>query len=622
MFSLGSLFRWIHKPAPAPKPKPAPRRYELPLAYFETLERRDVFSGTPLPVLMVIADDHHFYYKEYGDTRLSLEAEGLDVVVAARTTNPSTPHAGSGEPATGGVVTPDIALANVNPDDYSAIVFVGGWGSSMYQYAFEGTYANAHYNGDLATKEIVNNLINDFVDQDKHVAAICHATTILAWARVDGVSPLAGKQVSVPYIGSPAVEYNGIDYADFALMQYEQVVANGAIANTVSGQYGVGGTVADDVVVDGRIITAENYDTALEFGRIVALEVIAAANEVPPEPANNAPALAGSTFVIAENSAAGSQVGVVVGSDSDAGQTLTYSFVSGNDSGAFAIDATTGQIVVANPAALNYELTSTFELIVQVADSGAPSLATSALFTIELQDVDETPVPGIYRVADDLRVQGTSGADTVYLWTDYYGRVFAWLNGVPSGPHTLGPAGRVVVYSGEGNDQVFANDLKCAATLYGEGGHDLLHGGSAGDLIDGGAGVDRIWGNEGDDVLLGGEGNDILVGRTGNDVIVGGAGDDGLYGQDGRDVLIGGLGSDHIDGGADEDLLIGGTTSYDAHAASLLALLSEWTQPIAIGNRIANLQAGINGISLNMGSTIHDDSAVDSLVGGLGDDWI
>lgn len=149
----------------------------------------------------------------------------------------------------------------------------------MYQYAYndptgagitDNYYAHGPYNGDdnlydgriAPQKVIVNDLINAFLAADKHVAAVCHGVTVLAWARVDGVSPLSGKHVSVPSIGSPATFYQNTWYGNFALGQYEQVVANGAIANTVSGQYGNTSTVADDVVVDGRIITAENYDSA------------------------------------------------------------------------------------------------------------------------------------------------------------------------------------------------------------------------------------------------------------------------------------------------------------------------------------------------------------------------
>src|SRR5690606_17891625 len=145
----------------------------------EQLERREVFNADPLPVLLVIADSHHFFYQEYGDTRASLEAQGIDVVVAAKTTATSYPHVGTGEPDGGGAVTPGIAVAEVDPPQFSAIAFVGGWGASMSQYAFPGDYVYDHYDGDPATKAVVNDLIGAFLEEDKYVAAVCHATMIL-----------------------------------------------------------------------------------------------------------------------------------------------------------------------------------------------------------------------------------------------------------------------------------------------------------------------------------------------------------------------------------------------------------------------------------------------------------
>ena len=91
---------------------------------------------SPLPVLLVIADQQDFYFQEYNDTRNALLSRGVPVTVAATTTNPSIAHAGSGQGSGSGVVVPTIALANADPANYSAIAFVGGWGSSMYQYAF------------------------------------------------------------------------------------------------------------------------------------------------------------------------------------------------------------------------------------------------------------------------------------------------------------------------------------------------------------------------------------------------------------------------------------------------------------------------------------------------------
>jgi len=45
-------------------------------------------------------------------------------------------------------------------------------------------------------RNTVNQLITDFVHQGKYVTALCHGVSVLAWARVDGQSLLAGKQVA------------------------------------------------------------------------------------------------------------------------------------------------------------------------------------------------------------------------------------------------------------------------------------------------------------------------------------------------------------------------------------------------------------------------------------------
>lgn len=247
------------------------RRLRRPQIAVEAMEQRMLLSGDSLPVLMVVADQQDFYYQEYGDTRDSLEAAGLDVVVAAATTETSKPETGT----SGGPVPPELALADVNGDDYSAIVFVGGWGSSMYQYDYPGPYSHERDDHESSTYLVVNDLINEFVDQEKYVAAICHGVSVLAWARVDGESPLSGKQVSVPYTEPASVVDNGdADRTEVPLA--EQVVENGGRPNMYSGQYGDPTTATDDVVVDGRIITAENYDSAAAFGMTIAGKVIAA----------------------------------------------------------------------------------------------------------------------------------------------------------------------------------------------------------------------------------------------------------------------------------------------------------------------------------------------------------
>jgi hypothetical protein len=106
---------------------------------------------------------------------------------------------------------------------------------------------------------------------------------------------------------------------------------------------------------------------------------------------NQAPIITNQTFSIAENSPNGQQVGIVVASDPDAGQTLTYSIISGNTNNAFAINSTTGALTVNNCAALNYEVITAFGLSVKVQDNGQGNLYSQATVTVNLTNVNENP---------------------------------------------------------------------------------------------------------------------------------------------------------------------------------------------------------------------------------------
>lgn len=584
----------------------------------ESLEVRTVLSADPLPVLMVIADQQDFYFKEYNDTRVSLEAAGVDVVVAATTTGLSTPHWNSGQGwGNSGQVAPDIALSQVDSADYSAIVFVGGWGSSMYQYStFTGDYVNNLYDGDMATKTLVNDLINEFDASGKYLGFICHATTIGAWSRVNGNSLFAGKQVSVPYIGSPAVHYNGIDYADMQLGQYEQAVANGAIANTAPGQYGNPANAFDDVVVSGQVVTGENWDSATLFGTTIAQLVITAAN--PPAP-NQAPVATDAFAQIPEHSAVGTNVVQVTATDPDPGTSLSWQIVSGNTGGAFQIDPATGQISVANPAAANFETTPVFQLTVQVTDNHATDpLSDLATVTISLTDIVEAPPASVYRIGDDLIVQGSQGDDTIYVWsTQSVGELGVWMNGVMYGTFVVPANARAVVLGGDGNDRIYATDARRPVQIMGEAGHDQITGGSSHDMIDGGSGWDRIWAGPGNDLIFGREGNDALYGREGADLIVGGDGDDMIEGFDGNDILIGGTGSDYLKGNSGEDLLIGGSTTYDNNTSLLIQLGYAWNSGAAASVRASEFQnAASPGIKLRRGIEMIDDQTYDTICSG------
>jgi uncharacterized delta-60 repeat protein len=113
------------------------------------------------------------------------------------------------------------------------------------------------------------------------------------------------------------------------------------------------------------------------------------------DPANQSPVISNQTFSAKENSPNGRVVGAVSASDPDAGQTLSYEITAGNAGGAFAINSSTGELTVANSAALDFETTPTFTLTVRVTDNGSPALSGTATITITLRDVNEAPVNSV-----------------------------------------------------------------------------------------------------------------------------------------------------------------------------------------------------------------------------------
>jgi putative intracellular protease/amidase len=215
----------------------------------------------------VIANQH-FFYREYSEPKQELERAGITVDVAAGRKAPCRPHQGTGEGADGGVVNPDLAIADADASRYDAILFSGGWGSSMYQFAFQGSYQNTAYNGERSVKEAVNKLINSFIQQDKYVCALCHSTTVLAWARVNGRSPLAGKQATGPVINGPQGNYPGYRGSATPTSRWH-AETNGA-RMVAPNSVGDPNTLIDDVVIDGKIMTGQDDPTAREMGRQLA----------------------------------------------------------------------------------------------------------------------------------------------------------------------------------------------------------------------------------------------------------------------------------------------------------------------------------------------------------------
>jgi len=161
-------------------------------------------------VLMVIAPEN-FRDEELFHTKEQLEKAGAEVTIASRDTNTCSGMLG-------GEATPDISLRDVDADDYDAVVFVGGSGSSVY------------FNNPATLQ-----LAKDANEAGKVIAAICIAPSILANAGL-----LKGKKAT-----------------SFASQQ-GNLISKGA-------DY-----TGDGVTTDGNIITADGPGSARDFGRTIA----------------------------------------------------------------------------------------------------------------------------------------------------------------------------------------------------------------------------------------------------------------------------------------------------------------------------------------------------------------
>lgn len=128
-----------------------------------------------------------------------------------------------------------------------------------------------------------------------------------------------------------------------------------------------------------------------------------------------APSVPSYNIFFDEKQANGTNVQLVAGTD-PRGLSLTYSILSGNDLGTFAINSTTGQITVADTTSLVYTDNPVFYLTVRATNTD--SLSATGLVTINLNDItapvfaDQSASIINTTAAGTVVITGTPGVDT------------------------------------------------------------------------------------------------------------------------------------------------------------------------------------------------------------------
>jgi hypothetical protein len=218
----------------------------------------------------------------------------------------------------------------------------------------------------------------------------------------------------------------------------------------------VGGADADSFqIVDGQLFIKEgvilDFETKPEL--IVNVKAddgvhqVETALTVQVLDANDAPQVADQSLSISENSQVGAVVGSIAANDPDAGQAITFAVLGGSGGGIFDVNFETGEITVLDPAALDFEVSQSFDLLMEVTDDNNPNASSQATITIQITDLDDDPT-GVALVGGDGVEEGESNGVLV-------GQLVPIApNGGDGSPHTF----ELVAGTGDTHNSLFQID--------------------------------------------------------------------------------------------------------------------------------------------------------------------
>jgi Ca2+-binding RTX toxin-like protein len=402
--------------------------------------------------------------------------------------------------------------------------------------------------------------------------------------------------------GSNTVTLSGADAAKFKVVGSELFLKAGTLLDTeAAASYSVHVDVSDDTL-GGSV----GIDFTLPIRNV---------NEAPT-------GVSLSSASIPENSIVGTVVGTLAAIDPDTRDGAGFELVN-NANGAFTLIG--DQIVVANPALLNFEAGATRTISVLATDSGG--LTAQRDFTINLGNLTGT--------ADNIVSGGNNNANTLNGGTgnDFIAGLGGndRLNGNAGNDVLDGGAGRDTMSGGAGNDTyIVDNSGDSVSESSGQGTDAVLTtlasynlANQVENLVYTGNGSFQGRGNDSSNMIVGAAGNDRLDGGAGNDTLLGGAGADTLLGGRGADRLEGGSGNDTLTGGNDSDMFVfhpgfgddrvtdfavGGAAHDVLEVASVYSSLSEM---IAAG---VITQAGADTvITLNADPVHHDQITLEDV---------
>ncbi len=196
------------------------------------------------------------------------------------------------------------------------------------------------------------------------------------------VSEAAGNGASVGTVAATDADTTG------ALTNWTIVSGNGDGVFQINSSTGEI-TIADDTNLD-REVTG-SYILGIQVGDGVNTSTTETVAITVTDANDTAPVITSSqSFSISEAAGKGASVGTVAATDADTTGSLTgWTIVSGNGDGVFQINASTGEITIADNSNLDHETTPAYVLGIQVSDGVNSSAVESVL--VAVTNVNEAP---------------------------------------------------------------------------------------------------------------------------------------------------------------------------------------------------------------------------------------
>ncbi len=237
-------------------------------------------------------------------------------------------------------------------------------------YTLSGPDAAA-FSLDPATGQLRTHAALDYETQSTYIVAITVSDGIFT-----NTITVTINVADINEIASPEPERIAADVDGNGKVNIQDLVL-------VASSFGQRGENAADVNGDREVNISDMVLVAAAFNNTATT-----ASAETPETTNNVPVFTegdSTTRTVAENTAAGVNIGTPVAATDADSDTLTYT-LGGTDASSFSIDRT-GQLKTRG--ALDYETKSTYTVTITVSDG---SLTDTTTVTINITNVDETPV--------------------------------------------------------------------------------------------------------------------------------------------------------------------------------------------------------------------------------------